>query len=93
MKITGIKIRHVFTKDQSKNVRAIASVTFDNVFAIHDIKIIDGTDRRFIGMPNRRAKDDRFQDVAHPINAEFRSELETAVLNAYDDAVKQLGKG
>lgn len=93
MKITQVKIRRIFAKDQSEKVRTIASVTFDDVFVVHDIKIIDGLERRFISMPNHRARNDKIQDIAHPINAEFRSEVETAVLNAYNDAIKQIGKG
>lgn len=91
MKITQVKIRHIFTKGQSEKLRAIASVTFDDAFAVHDIKIIDGTERRFIAMPSRRAQDGSFQNVAHPINDDFRKEIETAVLAEYDNTIKEIG--
>lgn len=91
MKITQVKIRHIFTKERSQKMRAIASVTFDGVFAVHDIKIIDGLERRFIAMPVRRAQDGKYQDIAHPIDAEFRQKMETAILTAYDEAVKEIG--
>ena len=91
MEITQVKVRHIFTKEQSEKIRAIISVTFDNSFAVHDIKIIDGTERRFISMPNHRSADGRFQDIAHPINAEFRQTMETAIFTAYDEAIKEIG--
>lgn len=80
MEITDIKFRHV---EQSGKLRALVSVTFDGVLAVHDIKIIDGHDRLFLAMPSRRMPDGRFRDIAHPVGSALRDELEQEVLDAY----------
>lgn len=80
MKITDIKIRKVFSDGPMK---AVVSVTFDSQFAVHDIKVIDAGGKNFIVMPSRKNADGSYRDVAHPINAQFRSEIEQAVLSAY----------
>lgn len=80
MEITDIKFRHV---EQTGKLRALVSVTFDGVLAVHDIKIIDGHDRLFLAMPSRRMPDGRFRDIAHPVGSALRDELEQEVLDAY----------
>lgn len=80
MEITDIKFRHV---EQDGRLKALVSVTFDNTFAVHDIKIIDGNDRLFLAMPSRRMPDGRFRDIAHPVGNALRDELEHKVLDAY----------
>ncbi len=80
MEITDIKVRHV---EEYGRLKALVSVTFDNTFAVHDIKIIDGHDRLFLAMPSRRMPDGRFRDIAHPVGSELREELEHQVLDAY----------
>lgn len=81
MKITDVKIRKIFVNSAMK---AIASVTFDNQLAVHDIKIINTRDRQFIVMPNRKCPDDTYRDVVHPVNSEFRAMIEEAVIAAYE---------
>jgi stage V sporulation protein G len=81
MKITNIKIRKTFDEGPMK---AIASVTFDHELVVHDIKVIYAKEKYFIVMPSRKNADDTYRDIAHPINAEFRSMLEEAVKSAYD---------
>lgn len=81
MKITDIKIRKVFAEGPMK---AIASVTFDHQLVVHDIKVIYAREKYFIVMPSRKNADDTYRDIVHPINAEFRATLETAVKAAYD---------
>lgn len=83
MEITSIKIKKFDTESKMK---AIASVTFDDCFAVHDIKVIENEDKVFIAMPNKRLKDGTFKDVAHPINFEFRQIMEAKVIEAYDNA-------
>lgn len=83
MEITDIKFRHV---EELGRLKALVSVTFDNIFAVHDIKIIDGHDRLFLAMPSRRMPDGRFRDIAHPVGSELRHELEEQVLKAYRTA-------
>lgn len=81
MQITDIKIRKVFDEGPMK---AIVSVTFDGQLAVHDVKVINARDKFFIVMPSRKNPDDTYRDIVHPINAEFRNMLETAVIDAYN---------
>ncbi|MBQ9939945.1 MAG: septation regulator SpoVG [Clostridia bacterium] len=81
MKITDIRIRKVFDNGPMK---AVVSVTFDEQFAVHDIKVIDAGGKNFIVMPSRKNADGTYRDVAHPINAQFRTELEQAVMEVYN---------
>ncbi len=81
MKITDIKIR-LMEKDDSR-LKAVASVTIDDCIAIHDIKIVDGTDGYFVSMPSRKSSRGEYRDIVHPINNEARAELTNAVMEAY----------
>ena len=85
MEISDIKVRKLF---QDGPMKAIVSVTFDGQLALHDVKVINVRDRHFIVMPSRKNQDDTYRDIVHPINAQFRSVLETAVIEAYDRAVE-----
>ena len=94
MQITDVKIRKTF---EGGPMKAVASVTFDNMLAVHDIKLIFANDRYFLTMPNHTLPDGRFRDVVHPINNTFRKELEEAVLEEYNryievDEIVALGK-
>ena len=80
MQITDIKIRKFFDEGPMK---AIVSVTFDNCLAVHDIKVIYAREKYFIVMPSRKNPDGSLRDIAHPINSEFRTELDRAVIDAY----------
>ena len=80
MQITDIKIRKFFDEGPMK---AIASVTFDNCLAVHDVKVIYARERFFIVMPSRKNPDGSYRDIVHPINSDFRAELEEAVIDAY----------
>ena len=84
MQITDIKIRKVFNDGPMK---AVVSATFDGQLAVHDIKVIHARDKFFIVMPSRKNPDDTYRDIVHPINAQFRSMLEDAVVAAYDEAL------
>ena len=84
MQITDVKIRKTFEEGP---MRAVVSVTFDDQFAVHDIKVIYAGDKYFIVMPSRKKSDGTFRDIAHPINADFREEIEKTVLDAYFDAL------
>jgi stage V sporulation protein G len=90
MNITDIKIRKIF---QEGKVKAIVSIILDGDFAVHDLKIIEGVERLFVAMPNRRSEDGRFQDIVHPITTEARSQMERAVLGKYLEAVSESGGG
>ena len=80
MQITDIKVRKLFDEGPMK---AVVSVTFDGQLAVHDIKVIYARERYFIVMPSRKNPDGSYRDIVHPINAEFRRELEEAVIDAY----------
>ena len=81
MEITDIRIKKVASEGKMK---AVASVTFDNSFAVHDVKVIEGPEKLFVAMPSRRTPDGEYRDIAHPINSDMRNMLESKVLAAYD---------
>ena len=81
MEITDIRIKKVASEGKMK---AVASVTFDNAFAVHDVKVIEGPEKLFVAMPSRRTPDGEYKDIAHPINSDMRNMLESKVLAAYD---------
>ena len=81
MEITDIRIKKVASEGKMK---AVASVTFDNAFAVHDVKVIEGPEKLFVAMPSRRNPDGEYRDIAHPINSDMRNMLESKVLAAYD---------
>lgn len=87
MQITDIKVRKIF-QDQEP-MKAVVSVTFDGQLALHDIKVIYAKEKYFIVMPSRKNPDGTYRDIVHPINAEFRAELEKAVIEAYNDALAE----
>ena len=81
MKITDVKVRKIFEEGPMK---AIVSVTFDSCLAVHDIKVINAREKLFIVMPSRQNPDGTYRDIVHPINAEFREALSSAVIEAYN---------
>lgn len=87
MEITDIKFRH-FNNDGK--LKALVSVTFDNTFAVHDIKIIDSSDRLFLAMPSRLMSDGKYRDIVHPVGKEMRDYLEKSVLTAYKKYISNL---
>ncbi len=80
MKITEVKIRKTFEENVLK---AIVSVTFDECFTVHDVKVVYANSRYFIVMPNKKNRDGKISDIAHPINREFREILEKSILEVY----------
>ncbi|ALS80163.1 MULTISPECIES: septation regulator SpoVG [Planococcus] len=80
MEVTDVRLRRVQTDGR---MRAIASITLDDEFVIHDIRVIDGNDGLFVAMPSKRTPDGEFRDIAHPINSSARTKLQEAVLTAY----------
>ena len=81
MQITDVRIRKVYKEGK---MRAVASITIDDVFVVHDIKVIEGVKGLFIAMPSRKASDGEFRDIAHPINSQTREELQKLILEAYE---------
>lgn len=80
MQITDIKIRKIFDDGPMK---AVISATFDGQLAVHDIKVIYARDKYFIVMPSRKNPDDTYRDIVHPINTDFRCQLEKEIISAY----------
>ena len=86
VEITDVRVKKVASDGKMK---AIASVTFDNAFVVHDIKIIEGHDKLFTAMPSRRTVENEFKDIAHPINTDMREMLEKAIIDKYNEAVAE----
>ena len=86
MTITDVRVRKIASEGKMK---AIVSVTFDNEFVVHDIKIIEGQNGLFIAMPSRKTPDGEFKDIAHPINTETRERIQGEILEAYEKAVSE----
>ena len=87
MNITDIRIRKTY--DESR-LKALVSITFDDEFAVHDIKIIQGDERNFVAMPSRRDENGLFRDIAHPISALMRQKIETTVIEKYREVLSGL---
>ncbi|MDC7245949.1 MAG: septation regulator SpoVG [Sphaerochaetaceae bacterium] len=83
MKITDVRVRKITSEGK---LRAYATITFDDQFVIHNLKVIDGKSGLFVAMPSRKTKNGEFKDVAHPISSEFRAVLQDSILEAYENA-------
>jgi stage V sporulation protein G len=81
VQITDVRLRRVNSEGRMK---AIASITIDNEFVVHDIRVIDGNNGMFVAMPSKRTPDGEFRDIAHPISSATREKIQTAVLAEYD---------
>ncbi|TDL30425.1 septation protein SpoVG [Jeotgalibacillus sp. S-D1] len=81
MEVTDVRLRRVSTDGR---MRAIASITLDNEFVVHDIRVIDGNNGLFVAMPSKRTPDGEFRDIAHPINSSTREMIQAIVLEEYE---------
>jgi len=91
MQITDVRVRKI---ESSGKMKAIVSITIDNAFVIHDIKVIESPTRLFIAMPSRQKpgkeeNEKEYKDIAHPINSETREMLQNIILEAYEKAIKE----
>ena len=86
MTITDVRVRKIASEGKMK---AIVSVTFDNEFVVHDIKVIEGQNGLFIAMPSRKTPDGEFKDIAHPINTDTREKIQNSILKAYEEAMEE----
>lgn len=84
MQITDVRVRKI-TKEGK--MRAIVSITLDNEFVVHDIKVIEGEKGMFIAMPSKRVSDGEYRDIAHPINSDTREQIQRIILDSYDKAL------
>lgn len=85
MNITDVRIRKI---NSSGKLRAVVSVTMDNVFVVHEIKIVEGYNGLFVAMPSRKTPDGAFIDVAHPIDSKTREYLQSLVLERYEEMLE-----
>ena len=88
MQITDIRIRRVSSEGKLK---AYVTVTFDDCFVVHNVKVIEGKTGVFIAMPSRKTKTGEYKDVAHPINSDFRNDLQMRILDAFENATDDAG--
>lgn len=80
MQITDVRIRKI---EKEGKMKAVVSITIENEFVVHDIKVIEGEKGLFIAMPSRKAGDGEYRDIAHPINSETREKLQQLILDKY----------
>ena len=83
MKITDVRVRKI---SKESKMRAIVSITIDDEFVVHDIKVIEGEKGLFIAMPSKKATDGEYRDIAHPINSATRDAIQKIILEAYEKA-------
>ncbi len=84
MRITDVRVRKM---TQDSKMKAIVSITIDDEFVVHDIKVIEGEKGLFIAMPSKKANDGEYRDIAHPINSETRDRIQSIILNSYEKAL------
>lgn len=86
MNITDVRVRKVAKEGKMK---AVVSITIDDEFVVHDIKVIEGEKGLFIAMPSRRATDGEYRDIAHPINSVTREKIQTMILDKYQEVMAE----
>ncbi len=84
MNVTDVKVRKI---NMDGKMKAIVSVTLDDAFVIHDVKVVEGHNGLFVAMPSRKTPDGEFRDIAHPITSDAREVIQSAVLEAYQNAL------
>lgn len=84
MQITDVRVRRI---EKEGKMKAIVSITLDNEFVIHDIKVIEGEKGLFIAMPSRKAADGEYRDIAHPINSNTRDMIQSMILSKYETTI------
>lgn len=84
MQITDVRVRRITKEGKMK---AIVSITIDNEFVVHDIKVIEGEKGLFIAMPSKKAMDGEYRDIAHPINSTTRDAIQRIILEGYEKAL------
>ena len=86
MQITDVRVRRVAKEGKLK---AVVSITIDDEFVVHDIKVIEGEKGLFIAMPSRKATDGEYRDIAHPINSRTRDRIQSTILGRYEEALEK----
>ncbi|MCH5341118.1 MAG: septation regulator SpoVG [Acetatifactor sp.] len=86
MQITDVRVRKISTGGKMK---AVVSITLDNEFVVHDIKVIEGDKGLFIAMPSKKAADGEYRDIAHPINSATRESIQRIILEKYENTLEE----
>ena len=86
MQITDVRVRKITKEGKMK---AVVSITLDDEFVVHDIKVIEGEKGLFIAMPSKKATDGEYRDIAHPINSSTRENLQKVILKSYEKALEE----
>ena len=89
MQITDVRVRKITKEGKMK---AVVSITLDDEFVVHDIKVIEGEKGLFIAMPSKKATDGEYRDIAHPINSSTRENLQKVILESYEKALEEPGE-
>lgn len=84
LNITDVRIRKI---SQEGKMKAVVSVTFDDAFVVHDVKVVEGQNGLFVAMPSRKTPEGEYRDIAHPISSDARGIIQSAVLKAYEEAI------
>ena len=84
MHVTDVRVRRIAREGK---MRAVVSITIDNVFVVHDIKVIEGEKGLFIAMPSKKSADGEYRDIAHPINSETRNAIQEIILQKYEETL------
>lgn len=87
MRVTDVRIRRL---SQEGKMRAIVSITLNEQFVVHDIRVIEGNNGLFVAMPSKRTPNGEFKDIAHPINSETRQKIQLAILEAYNQEMEKV---
>lgn len=82
MKITDVRLRR--TESDDSRMKALVSITFDDAFVVHDIRVIEGNNGLFVAMPSKRTPDGEFRDIAHPINSRMRQQIQDMIMEVYN---------
>lgn len=83
MQITDVRLRKV--NNQDTRMKALVSITFDDAFVIHDLRVIEGNNGLFVAMPSKRTPDGEFRDIAHPIHSDMRQHVQEEIMRVYDE--------
>ncbi|CAM4295394.1 septation regulator SpoVG [Lacicoccus alkaliphilus] len=83
MQITDVRLRKV--NNQDTRMKALVSITFDDAFVIHDLRVIEGNNGLFVAMPSKRTPDGEFRDIAHPIHSDMRQHVQEEIMKVYED--------
>ena len=89
MKVTDVRVRKITNEGK---MRAVVSITLDDEFVVHDIKVIEGEKGLFIAMPSKKGNDGEYRDIAHPISAATRTEVQRLILEKYEEALKEFSQ-